>query len=188
MERLPANAWPTWYLALGFTALYVVIGSPILLSIETPNVIRALSIPLAAALIALSTIDTQSLRLPDAITIPLIVVGPVVAFFLGWDSPLWHIGAAAIGFGSLYVLSVGYFKLRNRAGLGLGDAKLFGAAGAWLGIQSLPSVLLWGAGTAITLICVYALVHRSVKLSSAIPFGPFLALGFWIVWLYGPIV
>jgi leader peptidase (prepilin peptidase)/N-methyltransferase len=71
----------------------------------------------------------------------------------------------------------------RRAGLGLGDAKLFAAAGAWLSLEGLPSVMVWVSCAALVAI----LLRQPVEATTRAPFGPYLAFGFWVVWLYGPI-
>ena len=78
-----------------------------------------------------------------------------------------------------------YSRLRGRDGLGLGDAKLFAASGAWLGLEGLPAVLLVACGAAIVALLVDGLAIAGLSATTRIPFGPFLAFGTWIVWLYG---
>jgi prepilin signal peptidase PulO-like enzyme (type II secretory pathway) len=48
-------------------------------------------------------------------------------------------------------------------------------------------VLLWATGSA--LMCVLLAARRNARLTGAshLPFGPFLAFGTWLVWLYGPL-
>ena len=65
----------------------------------------------------------------------------------------------------------------------LGDVKLFAAAGAWVGWQGLPSVLLIGAATGLAA----ALILGRARPDQPVAFGPYLALGLWITWLYGPV-
>jgi leader peptidase (prepilin peptidase)/N-methyltransferase len=132
-----------------FAALYALLAIPALIDIGIPLPALAISALLAAALVALSVIDLATMRLPDAITLPLIIAGPPIAWALGWDDPLWRFVGAGGGFLALFAVAEGYRALRGRAGLGLGDAKLFAAAGAWLGIGGLPSVLLWACGIAL---------------------------------------
>lgn len=171
-----------------FTAIYAALAIAVIRdggSMPVPAL--AASLLLAAALIALSVIDLATLRLPDAITLPLILTGPALAFAFGWGGVLWRVASAGVGFLALFAVAHGYRALRGRAGLGLGDAKLFAAAGAWLGMEALPSVLLWACGAALLAVILAALTGRQVKATSRIPFGPFLALGFWAVWLYGPL-
>ena len=61
-------------------------------------------------------------------------------------------------------------------GLGLGDAKLFAASGTWLGLPLLPYVLLIAALGGLA----WALIARA---QGRLAFGPWIALGFWCVWL-----
>jgi prepilin signal peptidase PulO-like enzyme (type II secretory pathway) len=141
---------------------------------------------LASMLIALTVIDIRSFRLPDALTLPLTVLGIGFAQVLGWASWADRAIAAAVGFLVLFVVRGVYYRVRGRHGLGLGDAKLFAAAGAWTGIEGLAGVLL--SGCILALMCVggLAMTGRQVSARVAFPFGPFLAAGIWLVWLYGP--
>ena len=170
-----------------FGGLYALLAMPTLLATDIPAAALIISILLAAALVALSVIDLDTMRLPDAITLPLIATGPLIAWALGWDTPFWRILSAGAGFLALFGVAEAYRALRGRSGLGLGDAKLFAAAGAWLGIGALPSVLLWACGIALAAVLLAVALRRDIQASSRIPFGPFLAFGFWMVWLHGPL-
>jgi len=170
-----------------FSGLYALLAIPALYDIGVPVLVVVISILLAGSLIALSVIDMTTMRLPDAITLPLIATGPLIAWVLGWDDPIWRVLSAAIGFLALFGVAEGYRALRGRAGLGLGDAKLFAGAGAWLGMGALASVLLWACGIALAAVVLALILQRRVEASSRIPFGPFLAIGFWATWLYGPL-
>ena len=78
-----------------------------------------------------------------------------------------------------------YQRLRHREGLGQGDAKLFAAAGAWLGIAALPQVILPAALAALATAIGLSLAGTRMRAHSALPFGPFLALATWLLWLLG---
>lgn len=173
--------------ALAFLALYGALAAPILWQDGRPPGSAAVSILLAAALAACSAIDVYFYRLPDALTLPLAAVGVSVSAATGW-LPLWW-SAVSAGLGFLLLAGVGwaYRYVRGRTGLGLGDAKLLAASGAWLGAGALPTVLLWATGSA--LVCVLIASRRNAALTGAshLPFGPFLAFGTWLVWLYGPL-
>jgi leader peptidase (prepilin peptidase)/N-methyltransferase len=140
---------------------------------------------LAVTLISLSVIDLRSFRLFDTLTIPLIVSGVVFAAISGSDQLFARSVAALLGFLVLYFTRELYVRCRGHHGLGLGDAKLFAASGAWTGLAGLPWVMLLACATA--LVVVYLLKARGAAISSksALPFGPFLAIGFWVVWLNG---
>jgi leader peptidase (prepilin peptidase)/N-methyltransferase len=133
-------------------------------------------------LLALALIDLRSWRLPDMLTLPLIAFGLAAAWF---DLlPEIDLSDALLGAAAGYLVLAGiawlYRRLRQREGLGLGDAKLLAAAGAWLGPASLAWVILLAAPLGLIL----ALARRTpLKGDSAVPFGPPLALAFWLLFL-----
>jgi len=138
-----------------------------------------LSIGLAAILAFAALADVREMILPDRLTLPLIPLGWVMAV---WEAPEWPdrlIGSAA-GFAAFTGIAVLYRRLRGRDGLGLGDAKLLAAAGAWVGWQALPSVVLLSSAGALC----WALATRRDP-GRPLPFGPFLAAAFWLVWRFG---
>ena len=88
---------------------------------------------------------------------------------------------AAVGYLALLAVAWAYRRLRSRDGLGLGDAKLLAAAGAWLGPAPLPWVILLAAPMGLVL----ALARRApLRGDSAVPFGPPLALACWLLFLW----
>ena len=80
-----------------------------------------------------------------------------------------------------------YHLIRKREGIGLGDAKLLAAAGAWISWEGLPGLILTGAVAALAANGIRALLARRIDWTEEFPFGPFLAGAFWLTWLYGPI-
>ncbi len=142
---------------------------------------------LAIGLAWVTYIDIDRLILPDALTLALIAIGLAVRTFGesdGWSD--YYIGALA-GFGSLATVALLYEKSRGRAGLGLGDAKLFSASGAWLGWASLPTVLIAASVIGLVGAIVLTLLDRTRTLRTRFAFGPFLACATWLVWLFGPL-
>jgi leader peptidase (prepilin peptidase)/N-methyltransferase len=146
-------------------------------------------------LLALAAVDWRDYRLPDFLTLPLVPTGLAVHHALLPSAPLsfWPesllssaIGAVA-GYAFVLVVRWAYSLIRHREGIGLGDAKLFAAAGAWVGWLGLPSVLLVAAvfGLASTLLRYRG--KATFRSDDPVPFGTFLCLGIWIVWLYGPL-
>lgn len=138
-------------------------------------------------LLTLAWIDARTFLLPDRLTLPLIALGLAVAALMDDDLTSALIGAAA-GYGTIFLLEITYRRLRGREGIGLGDAKLLAAAGAWLGWPSLPEVALLGSLTALAAVGVAHIIGHRASKDTAIPFGPFLALAIWIIRLTGPIV
>ena len=139
------------------------------------------------ALLALASIDFRDGILPDVLTLPLTAAGLVATYFLApWQMLDSAIGAAA-GFAFFAAVRFLYRRLRGREGLGLGDAKLLAASGAWITWSGLPSVVLIGAAVELVLALVASWRGERLALDQRLPFGPALCLGTWLVWLYGPI-
>jgi leader peptidase (prepilin peptidase)/N-methyltransferase len=128
------------------------------------------------ALITLTFIDFDTQLLPDDITLPLLWLG----LLFNLNGGFTNLKSAVIGamLGYLILWSVYWlFKLvTGKEGMGYGDFKLLGAIGAWFGWQLLPAVILLSSVTG-ALIGVGLILFRSADRSTAIPFGPFLALG-----------
>ena len=132
------------------------------------------------SLIALAVIDLETGYLPDAITLPLIGAGlaaNAAELFAPFQDAF--IGAAAGG-AVFWGVSALYAQVRKREGLGLGDAKLLAAIGAWTGWFALPAVILIAALGTLAAVAL----RRGVKADQAIPFGPGLcAAGFIALFL-----
>lgn len=136
-------------------------------------------------LLTLAWIDWTEFLLPDVLTLPLLVAGLVLT--LAWDPGALtdHCLAAALAYLSFQGIAVAYRRLRGRDGLGGGDAKLIAAAGAWCGVTALPVIVLGSALIGLLAALGLALAGRSVTSTTRIPFGPCIALAFWMVWTHG---
>lgn len=146
------------------------------------------SCALAWCLLALAAIDIREGLLPDALTLPLAVVGLAATALQTPDEISARLIGAGAGFAALAATREVYRRLRRRDGLGLGDAKLLAAGGAWVGWQGLPSALLLACMATLGWVLVEGWWRRvGVALDRRIPFGPGLCLGIWLVWLYGPL-
>ena len=131
-------------------------------------------------LLTLGWIDAGCLRLPDALTLPLILAGLAEAAVLEPETLTGRAAGAAVGYAGFRALAWAYRRLRGREGLGQGDAKLLAAGGAWVGGLLLPDVLLGAALVGLA----WALRRGRPDAAERVPFGPFLAGGIWLVWLY----
>ncbi|MDY0305542.1 MAG: prepilin peptidase [Desulfovibrionaceae bacterium] len=136
------------------------------------------------ACITAAFIDLDSFLLPDFLTLPAAALAyPAAAWLLGrgWLEPL--IGALA-GAGFLWILRFAHMRLRKVEGLGLGDVKLMLSIGALVGPMGLPLVLVLAGLTALAASVFYLRRPDAEGLKTAVPFGPFLALGalILIVW------
>jgi leader peptidase (prepilin peptidase)/N-methyltransferase len=129
----------------------------------------------AWAMIALFVIDYQHQILPNVITIPGIVVG-ILANFLAGPGWIASIIGAAVGAGSLYAIAEIYYRVRREEGLGMGDVKMLGMIGAFLGWKLVLLTLVISSFLG-SIVGVFVLVSRKESLKYAMPFGTFLALG-----------
>ncbi len=139
-------------------------------------------------LLALAAIDLRALILPDALTLPLTAAGLLIAWRMTPEALPSHVVGAGLGWLSFRLLAALYTRLRGHEGLGHGDAKLMAAAGAWVGWQALPTAVLLAALIALAAVALAAAAGRRIGAATRIPFGPFLALGLWLTWLYGPLL
>jgi leader peptidase (prepilin peptidase)/N-methyltransferase len=146
------------------------------------------SCALGWSLLALSFIDLRAYHLPDFLTLPILLAGLAVTWW-AWPSALPdHLLGVVFGYGVLAGLGWIYRVLRGRDGIGLGDAKLLAAAGAWLSWQALPGVVLSAALLGLAAALIGRLTGRiSLKGATPVPFGPCLAAAIWASWLYGPL-
>jgi leader peptidase (prepilin peptidase) / N-methyltransferase len=136
--------------------------------------------PFTAALLALTAIDLEHRLLPDAITLPGIALGLLLALALPQLSFKAAAAGALLGGASFYAVGWIYERLTGRQGMGGGDVKLMAMIGAFLGVQAVPFVVfisallgtLAGLGLALK-------AHRwsegQWRLTS-LPYGPFLAV------------
>lgn len=137
-------------------------------------------------LVVLSAVDAICFRLPDILTLPLTGTGLLLSLILPDHAPGAHLAGAIAGFAVLYAIGLLYRQARGHEGLGMGDAKLAGAAGAWLGWQPLPSVILVACVAGFIWVGVTVAFRGRNALRQRIAFGVPLSFAFWLVWLYGP--
>jgi leader peptidase (prepilin peptidase)/N-methyltransferase len=138
-------------------------------------------------LLALAAIDVHAYRLPDFLTIPLLLGGLGLTAFAEPTRFTEHLFGAAAGYSIVIVIRFAYRRARRREGIGLGDAKLLAAAGAWGSWESLPSIVLVGAVAALIWVLFRLPTAPRPVLTQPVPFGAFLCLGTWLICLYGPL-
>jgi leader peptidase (prepilin peptidase)/N-methyltransferase len=144
--------------------------------------------PFGAALLLLSAIDLEQRLLPDAITLPGIALGLILALAL--PHLTWWEAAAGALLGGAAFFAVGwiYEKLTGRQGMGGGDVKLMAMIGAFLGLQAVPFVVFVSAalGTLVGLgLALYTHRWRGGQWRvTSIPYGPFLAAAA-LLYLFG---
>ncbi|MFZ4121826.1 MAG: prepilin peptidase [Caulobacterales bacterium] len=143
---------------------------------------------LAALLIGVCIVDVRHQRIPDVLNLAIGAAGLGTAVLL--DEQIWLRGLAIVGgYGALWGVNAVYRGARGLDGVGMGDAKLLAAGGAWVGVMGLPFVLVLAASLALVGVAGARIAGRSISLKDRIPFGPFLAAGILVVWAilsFGP--
>lgn len=178
-KKSTAALWVSVYAVL-FIALGVA-GRAMTADAETDMVWLWRMLVLGPALLLLVWFDVREFRLPDMITLPLILSGLVFATLGDANSLLQSALGAAFGY--ILILGLRWFWLhyRGHPGIGLGDAKLLAAGGAWLGIGLLPGAILLSSLVGFLLI-VFSVVFRQQKNlndKTLMPFGPALSAAIW---------
>ena len=126
-------------------------------------------------------IDLKHFIIPNELTFPLMAIGLLKSFDPNLNQYLFPnflnslIGGVA-GYIIIWMIIFIYKRLRNKEGMGLGDAKLLSAIGFWFGWISIPFILFFSSFIALVL-AIPSLINKSKNLSSQIPFGPYLILG-----------
>lgn len=136
-------------------------------------------------LIALSIIDLKHWILPDELNLALGVTGILFHFFatyrfFGIEQILL---GGAIGAGFLYIIRLFANRYYGRDALGLGDVKLLGAAGLWLGVDGTLQAITIGAlagmvhGLAYAFFIAIKTKTKPALSGLSIPAGPGFAVG-----------
>jgi len=136
-------------------------------------------LPFAAVLIALAAIDLEHRILPNRIVLPAAVFGIVAAAVVHPGELPELLLAGAAGFTALLLIA-----LAKPGGMMMGDVKLAGVMGLYLGLALVPALLvafLAGSLVGVGLMAVRGMAARK----EAVPFGPFLALGAMVGLLAG---
>lgn len=132
-------------------------------------------------LVTASLVDLHDKIIPNELVLVGLAVGIAMLFVIPYPGKDWKSGleGAAAGFAVLLALA-----LLVKGGMGLGDVKLAGVIGLFLGLQWVAMGLIFAflaGGLAGALMLLFKLVKRK----SHIPFGPYLAFGAALTVLYG---
>lgn len=153
-----------------------------------PNIGGVFGALLAIVMTAIAHRDAHEFIIPDQYSAAAFALALAAAALSAEQDALWAIAAALVRASVLAVaflaLRLAYHWLRGRHGLGLGDVKLAGVAGAWLDWTMLPVAVEIAALSALTAVLVHqAFTRRAVKPSTRLPFGLFFAPAIWVGWL-----
>ena len=125
-------------------------------------------------------IDLKHFIIPNVLTFSLMLLGFIKSFdpnlHLMFPNFINSIIGGIFGYGIIWSIIFFYKQIRKKEGMGLGDAKLLSAIGFWFGWFAIPFVIFISSIIAL-LSVVPSLINKSKKLSSQIPFGPYIILG-----------
>jgi len=138
-----------------------------------------LLIILFLSFIVIFFIDLKHYIIPDILTFPMMVLGFLKSFDPNLN-PLFpnyinSLLGGIIGYGIIWLLILFYKKIRNKEGMGLGDAKILAVVGFWFGWVSIPFVIFLSSTIAL-IIVIPDLLKKKKKLTSQIPFGPYIII------------
>ena len=139
---------------------------------------------LTCFLIALSGIDLRTQLLPDSLTLPLMWLGLIAAsdnLFMPAKPAL--LGAIA-GYASLWSVWWLFKQVTGKEGMGHGDFKLLAALGAWVGLAGVLPIILLSSVVGAAVGSIW-LAMKGRDRATPIPFGPYLAIAGWIVFMWG---
>jgi len=139
---------------------------------------------LSSALIIMAFIDLNEQIIPDVISLPGIVIGFIISFFVPYISFINSALGVVVGGGIILIIGLGGSVIFKKEAMGGGDVKLAAMIGAFLGwryiIISLFLGFFLGALAGIILI-----LSKIKSREDVVPFGPFIVLGSFITLLWG---
>jgi leader peptidase (prepilin peptidase) / N-methyltransferase len=140
-----------------------------------------LGIALVLTLVPVTFIDFDHRLIPNKILAPSAIAAVAILALTDADELPEHLIAAA-GAGGFFLLAA----LAYPRGMGMGDVKLAGVMGLYLGTSVAPALL--AALTAGTVVggAIIARKGAAEGRKTAVPFGPFLALGALVGLFVGP--
>jgi leader peptidase (prepilin peptidase) / N-methyltransferase len=143
---------------------------------------------LAALMLAIAASDISRYIIPNELTAAAAALALLRAGTIGpdagWEAALWAAGRALAVAMPFLALMAAYRWWRGRDGLGPGDIKLAGVAGAWLGLATVFAAIELATLTALgAYFLTGAIRKRPPKATAFLPFGLFLAPAIWLGWL-----
>jgi len=158
--------------AISFVIIYHLYG----ISVTT-----LLLIILSIFFIIIFFIDLKHFIIPNELTFPLMFIGFVKSFEPNLNQTIFpnYINSLIGGvFGYLIIWLIIFFykKVRNKEGMGLGDAKLMAVVGFWFGWASIPFTIFISSFVAL-IFNVPSLLKKNKNMTTQIPFGPYIIIG-----------
>jgi leader peptidase (prepilin peptidase)/N-methyltransferase len=142
-------------------------------------IILATGLIFSSILIVLALIDFDHQILPDRLTFTGIIVGLVFSFFRSDITFIYSLFGVLAAGGLLFLIA-----FLSKGGMGGGDIKMMAMVGSFTGpILSISAIFL---GALIALLShLPGIVSGSTGMKTKLPFGPFLALASFLLWIWG---
>ena len=158
--------------AISFVSIYYFFG----LTIAT-----LLLLILSIFFIIIFFIDLKHFIIPNELTFPLMIIGFIKSFDPNLNQTIFpnyinSLIGGLFGYSIIWLIIFFYKNIRKKEGMGLGDAKLTAVIGFWFGWISIPFTIFISSTVALIII-IPSLINQSKKMSSEIPFGPYIIIG-----------
>ena len=158
--------------AISFVIIYHLYG----ISITT-----LLLIILSIFFIIIFFIDLKHFIIPNELTFPLMLIGFVKSFEPNLNQTIFpnyinSLIGGVFGYLIIWLIILFYKKVRNKDGMGLGDAKLMAVVGFWFGWTSIPFTIFISSFVAL-IFAIPSLLKKNKNMSTQIPFGPYIIIG-----------
>ena len=148
-----------------------------------PTIFLPVRLVFGCAMIVLFMIDLEHQILPDVITLPGIVSGLALSFFLP-PGPVESLLGVLVGGGLLWGIAELWYRLRKVEAMGFGDVKMLAMVGGWLGIKMVLVTFVLSSMMG-GLIGIVLLASRRADMATRVPFGTMLAVAALVASLYG---
>jgi leader peptidase (prepilin peptidase)/N-methyltransferase len=174
----------------GLSFGWSLVGAGVLLAsfMVSPGAEGLLGGALGLLMLGVVAADARRFVIPNALSGGAFALGVIHGFVAspgsGFEGALTALSRAALAAGLLLLVRFAYQWLRGREGLGLGDVKLAGVAGAWLSLPMLPITIEIAA---IAALAAYLFRQRKrmrvLRSAARIPFGAYFAPAIWLGWV-----
>jgi leader peptidase (prepilin peptidase)/N-methyltransferase len=154
----------------------------------SPGVEGLLGGALGLLMLGVVAADARRFVIPNALSGGAFALGLIHAIVAsadpGFEGALTALCQAALAAGLLLLVRLVYQRLRGREGLGLGDVKLAGVAGAWLSLPMLPIAVEIAAVAALAAYLFRQWMRmRVLRAAARVPFGAYFAPAIWLGWV-----
>ena len=158
--------------AISFVSIYYFFG----LTLAT-----LLLLILSIFFIIIFFIDLKHFIIPNELTFPLMIIGFIKSFDPNLNQTIFpnyinSLIGGLFGYSIIWLIIFIYKKIRNKEGMGLGDAKLLAVVGFWFGWLSIPFTIFISSLVALILV-IPSILNKSRNMTSQIPFGPYIIIG-----------